>query len=301
MNQWPTNRKAAVAIWGITLFGYLLFVGIPFDRASQLIIILSGALAFSVGTDHGALRIFADWIPFFFLLYAYDFSRGAADQFGRPILIGQLYDLELAWFGIDGQIPTVWLQQHIYNPDSIAIWESLVALMYTSHFVVPWAIIGTLYVRNRDLWKKFARRIIVISMSALITYIAFPAAPPWYAAREGFTDEIFRISTRGWSALGIPIAGQIISLGQGVVNQVAAIPSLHAGMAILISIFFWKRSKLPMKFFLVFYMLGMTFTLVYGGEHYILDALLGGIYALAVEYSCRLWEKRKYDLSTSKR
>lgn len=292
MTEWPLARKYAVSGWVILVVAYLLFAGIPFDRANQLILILTAALAFSVGKDHGPLRIFADWIPFFILLYAYDFSRGAADQFGRTVLVAQIYDIELSWFGISGQIPTVWLQQQLYQADQIPLWESLIALVYTSHFVVPWAIIGTLYIRNRDLWKKFARRIILISLGALITYILLPAAPPWYAANSGIGPEVLRISTRGWSALGIPVAGQIISLGQGVVNQVAAIPSLHAGMAILISMFFWSRMGLGMKLFLTIYSLSMVFTLVYGGEHYVFDAVLGGIYAWLVHYGCQIWERR---------
>lgn len=292
MTEWPLARKYAVSGWVILVVAYLFFAGIPFDRANQLILILTAALAFSVGKDHGPLRIFADWIPFFILLYAYDFSRGAADQFGRTVLVAQIYDIELSWFGISGQIPTVWLQQHLYQADQIPFWESMIALVYTSHFVVPWAIIGTLYIRNRDLWKKFARRIILISLGALITYIILPAAPPWYAANSGIGPEVLRISTRGWSALGIPVAGQIISLGQGVVNQVAAIPSLHAGMAILISIFFWSRMGLGMKLFLTIYSLSMVFTLVYGGEHYVFDAVLGGIYAWLVHYGCQVWERR---------
>ena len=292
MTDWPLARKYAVGGWVTLVVAYLLLAGIPFDRANQLILILTAALAFSVGTNHGPFRIFADWIPFFILLYAYDFSRGAADQFGRPVLVEEIYNIELSWFGIGGKIPTVWFQEHLYNPDQIPLWESLVALIYCSHFIVPWVIIGTLYVRNHDLWEKFARRIILLSLSGLATYLTFPAAPPWYAANSGIGQEVLRISTRGWSALGIPIAGQIITLGQGVVNQVAAIPSLHAGMAILISIFFWSRSKIATKVFLVAYVLGMVFTLVYGGEHYVFDALLGGIYVVAIELCCRAWERR---------
>lgn len=293
MRDWPIARRYAVSIWVIVVATYLIFEGIPFDRANQIILIISAALVFSIGTETGPLRIFADWVPFFLLLYAYDFSRGAADQFGRPVLVKEIYDIELSWFGIGNQIPTVWLQQRLYVPDQVQTWEALVALIYVSHFVVPWAIIGTLYIRNHDLWRKFARRIILISVSALVTYIVLPAAPPWFAAREGIGEEIFRISTRGWSVLGIPVAGQIISLGQGVVNQVAAIPSLHAGMAILISIFFWNRSGLRMKIFLSLYMSGMVFALVYGGEHYLFDAFLGGVYAIAVHFGAGIWERRR--------
>jgi hypothetical protein len=46
-----------------------------------------------------------------------------------------------------------------------------------------------------------------------------------------------------------------------------------------------------MKAFLAFYVALMFFALVFGGEHYIFDAILGAIYALAVEYGCRAWER----------
>jgi membrane-associated phospholipid phosphatase len=103
---------------------------------------------------------------------------------------------------------------------------------------------------------------------------------------------VFRIATRGWEIIGLPIAGQIISLGQGVVNQVAAIPSLHAGMAATISLFFWAHTSLKLRTFFVCYFSFMTFALVFGGEHYIFDAILGLGYALAVEVGARFWERR---------
>lgn len=293
MINWPAERKLAVTIWlGLTI-GYILWQGIPFDRATQLLIIITASLAFTIGTTTGQLRVFADWVPFFVLLYGYDYSRGAADTLGFKVRIEEIYNIELSWFGwlFDGQIPTVWLQQRLYDPNQIAWWESLVALVYVSHFVVPWAIVGVLYVKNRELWAKFARRVVSISFAALITYILIPAAPPWFAAREGLSEPIERIATRGWELIGLPIAGQIISLGQGVVNQVAAIPSLHAGMAVTITLFFWARVGLKFKAFLIFYIALMFFALVFGGEHYIFDAILGAGYAVAVEFGCRTWER----------
>jgi PAP2 superfamily len=294
MSNWPNERKIAVAIWASLTVGYVLWQGIPFDRATQFLIIITAALAFSIGTTTRSVRVFADWVPFAILLYGYDYSRGAADTLGFKVRVEEIYNIELAWFGwlFEDKIPTVWLQQHLYDPNQIAWWEALVALVYVSHFVAPWAIVGILYVKNRELWAKFARRVITISFAALITYILVPAAPPWYAAREGLCEPVVRIATRGWEIIGLPIAGQIISLGQGVVNQVAAIPSLHAGMAVTITLFFWARVGLKMKAFLTFYVATMFFALVFGGEHYIFDAILGAVYALAIEYGCRAWEHR---------
>ena len=295
MRSWPNERKIAVAIWAALSGGYILWQGIPFDRATQLLLILTASLAFAVGTTTRAVRVFADWVPFFVLLYGYDYSRGAADTFGFKVRVIEIYNIEMSWFGwlFNGQLPTVWLQQKLYDPNQIAWWESLVALVYVSHFIVPWALVGILYVKNRELWAKFARRVITISFAALITYILIPAAPPWYAAKAGIGEPVARIATRGWEIIGLPIAGQIISLGQGVVNQVAAIPSLHAGMAVTISLFFWTQAGLKLRMFFTLYVSLMTFALVYGGEHYIFDAVLGLGYALAVEFGSRAWERRR--------
>ena len=290
----PVARRNAVAIWAVATGFYVVSRGIPFDRATQILIIVGAAVAFSVGTSTGLMRIFADWLPFFALLYAYDYSRGAADNLGRKVHVEDIYNLELSWFGryFDGQTPSVWLQQNLYQAERIPWWEAVVALTYCSHFVAPWVIVGTLYVRDRKRWAMFARRIIVISLAALITYVVVPAAPPWYAAKMGLGEPLVRIVTRGWSILGLPIAGQLISLGQGVVNAVAAIPSLHAGMALTISMFFWPRVGPAMRAFFAVYVIAMVFSLVYGGEHYIIDALLGFLYAVAVEIGCRMWERR---------
>lgn len=293
-STWPSSRKIAVGVWVAVTVSYCIFVGIPFDRATQFLFIVSAAVVFSVGSNAPRGRILADWIPFFALLYGYDYSRGAAETLGFPVRVEEIYNIELSWFGrfFDGQIPTVWLQQHLYDPNHIAWWEAIVALTYCSHFVVPWAIVGTLYVRDRRKWANFARRIITISFAALVTYVFVPAAPPWYASQTGLCDPIVRIATRGWEILGIPVAGQIVSLGQGVVNQFAAIPSLHAGTAFTISLFFWPRVGNYMRAFFVAYCAMMVFTLAYGGEHYFFDALLGSLYACAVEFGCRVWERR---------
>lgn len=293
-DPWPARRRLAVAAWAGGTSAYLLVLGIPFDRAPQLLMIVTGALAFGVGTDRRANRVFADWIPFFALFYGYDYSRGAADTFGRHVNVVPVFNAERDLFGwmTGGEIPSVWLQRTLYDQTAVQWWEGIVTLVYCTHFVLPWAIVGVLYVRGRELWARFTRRVIAISLAALVTYYLYPAAPPWYAARMGLSEDIARISSRGWEVLNLHIAGQLLQTGQGVVNQVAAVPSLHAGMTVTIVLFFWGMWRKPwQRAVLVVYPLVMVFALVYGGEHYVVDALLGWLYAVVVEWGCRLWER----------
>ena len=295
VKTWSRDRQIAVSVWAFGAVMYVAVRGVPFDRLSQALIIISAAIVFAVGTEHKWQRTLKDWLPFFGLLFAYDFTRGLADNTGRHVLVDEMYHHELSWFGrfFGGVIPSVWLQDHLFDPNHIAWWESLVALMYCSHFVVPWLLVGILYVRNRDSWVLFARRVIAISIAALITYVLVPAAPPWYASRQGLCEPLFRIVTRGWQLLGVPAAGELVSLGQGMANDVAALPSLHAGMTATISLYFWPRVRRSVRPFLIVYMLFMLFTLVYGAEHYVIDALVGFAYAVLVEFGCRTWEKRR--------
>jgi hypothetical protein len=64
-------------------------------------------------------------------------------------------------------------------------------------------------------------------------------------------------------------------------------------MAVTISLFFWAQAGFKLRTFFALYVTLMTFALVYGGEHYILDAVLGLGYALAVEFGSRAWESRR--------
>lgn len=58
------------------------------------------------------------------------------------------------------------------------------------------------------------------------------SAPPWWASVHEFAPPIARISTRGWHALGLHGAGNLVTQGQALANPVAAMPSLHAAFAL---------------------------------------------------------------------
>src|SRR5262249_28123176 len=64
-------------------------------------------------------------------------------------------------------------------------------------------------------------------------------------------------------------------------NDVAAVPSLHAAYTMLIALFLWPRLDRRWRPLLVAYPIGMGLSLVYLGEHYLIDILLGWVYAAA--------------------
>ena len=56
-------------------------------------------------------------------------------------------------------------------------------------------------------------------------------------------------------------------------------PSLHAAYPVLLMLFFWSSAG-KWRWLLPLYPLLMAFSLVYTGEHYVFDILLGWVYAI---------------------
>ncbi|HSN06472.1 MAG TPA: phosphatase PAP2 family protein [Candidatus Angelobacter sp.] len=291
-----TAGRVAVVVWAVALVWFCITQGFPFDRGNQTLWILSGLVAATIGRPiRSVKRIFLDWIPFILVLYLYDYSRHLAVLLGRPILETSQINWDTTLFL--GTTPTVWLQQHFYDPFAVHWYDSVASVIYVSHFIAVWAIAAVLYMRNRREWFLWARALVVLSFAGLITFAIMPSAPPWYAARDGYLPPVDRIATRGLDGLGIHWARQLIDGGAAVSNDVAAIPSLHTGFAILIAVWFYPR--IPQRHrawgrpLLVAYPVLMLLVLVYGGEHYVVDGIIGAVYVFAVVYGLRLWDRRR--------
>jgi membrane-associated phospholipid phosphatase len=84
-----------------------------------------------------------------------------------------------------------------------------------------------------------------------------------------------------WEALGITPAKALFENHGEFYNQEAALPSLHAAYPMLLLLFFWGAGRWA-RVGLVAYVLAMGFTLVYSGEHYVADIIVGWLYAAAV-------------------
>ena len=119
-----------------------------------------------------------------------------------------------------------------------------------------------------------------MSLIGIAGYLAYPAAPPWLAAQRGDIGTLDRISHLGWEGLGLDAVGRLVQLGQSGSNPVAAMPSLHAGAALLAALFLWPSVSRASRLLLAAYALAMALTLVYTGEHYVVDVLAGWLVAV---------------------
>jgi hypothetical protein len=262
----------------LSFVGTSLVAGLPTDRVVLLGWILAGLVLHAVTDSWRRVgRLLADWLPLAALLLAYDASRGFADGLGMPVHVTEPAAVD-RWLA-GGVLPTVWLQEH-WQADW---WSGLATLVYSSHFVVTPVLLGVLWARNRALWGRYARRVVALSAAGLLTYVLYPAAPPWLAARDGVIEPIHRLSGSGWEVLGLPRAGALLADGQGQVNQVAAVPSLHTAFAVLPALILIPLARrLWRRVVLIGYAVLMPLVLVWAGEHYVVDTVLGALYAAGV-------------------
>lgn len=268
--------------------------GIPLSRDVVFAWILVGMLAVSLADLRGWARgVIFDWLPFFALLFAYDFLRGqvGSDPLFAPHLSPQIRGDELLF----GSVPTVDLQQRLFDPAGIG-WLDIASWgIYVTHFFTVFLIAATLWRISRPLFLEFRAMVLTLTAAAFITYTLFPAIPPWMASEDGAIGPVHRIVGEVWRYLGVGSAAAIWDHGSAFSNQVAALPSLHTAYPVLILCFFWRYGW-PARALGLFYAVAMSFALVYTGEHYVFDVLLGWAYAIAVFVAVgairRAWARR---------
>ena len=270
--------------------------GLPVDTLLIFAWLFAAAICWNIGQPvRYYLGWFRDWGPILGLLLVYNVSRGFADSDREPH-ITEMISADRFLFG--GQLPTVWLQEHLYDADQVRWWDVMASFVYMSHFVFSLGLAIILWLNRRRLWAAFMRRWFVLTALGLITYFAYPAAPPWYAATHGvLSDNIERISTRGWGAVGLGSTGSLLNNAQELGNPVAAMPSLHAGFAAMIAVYLASLVAKKWWPLLMLYPLAMAFTLIYSGEHYAIDVFVGWAYVaitwVGVSFAERWWRARK--------
>jgi hypothetical protein len=289
-SSWAVLRPYALVLYFLALGLWSAAYGIPVQR--ELVILWTcGALACaSIGRPpREILRLVTDWLPIIAVLWAYDLTRGTADSLGIGVHYHPMIDFDRFLFG---EVPTIWLQDQLYEPGAVRWWDVAFTLVYTSYFIAPFALAGFLWARDRLAFLAFARRLVTLALAGLATYIAFPAAPPWLAGDLGLIDEVHRTTARGWEVLGVGTAS-LFSKGQAASNLVAAVPSLHSGFTMLVALFLCGRVWPALRPLLLLYPAAMGLALMATGEHYFFDVILGWLYAGAVMAGWSWWERRR--------
>jgi membrane-associated phospholipid phosphatase len=244
----PRNR--------LSPFAYPLLFGVPLVYAAS---------------RRDTERAFLLWTAYAISFATFVVLRRLADDTGVPWLHGYVIDIDRA-IGL-GTVPTVVLQRMWYSANLPSLLDTITIGFHLSYYVVPPSIGIVLWAANQSVFERYLLAIAMTYLIGLLVHFLLPTVPPWMAASSGYTEPIARVLYQRvhttWPTFyrfGNALAGG---------NDVAAMPSLHMAAAFLVALGLSRLGKI-VGVLGIAYAVGMGFSLVYIGEHYVAD-LLGGI------------------------
>src|SRR3989344_2059768 len=258
-----------------TLVYVVIFIRTPsFPTPDKLLVFLT-LVAMAYGQARELLKRF---VPFVALLLVYESFRGLVPLLNTHVNYSFMPAADKLLFF--GHLPTTLLQNVLWH--GYVQWYDFVFYgAYTLHFVLPFALAVLIWKTREKQYWRFITALLLVSFAGFLTFLVFPAAPPWLASEKGMIEPIARVSSSVWAAFGIhdfPSVYNKISP-----NPVAAVPSLHAAYSMLFALVVTRLFKTKWRWLSWIYPALIWVGTTYMGEHYAIDIILGIVYA-AIAY-----------------
>jgi inositol phosphorylceramide synthase catalytic subunit len=257
-----------------SVFYFAWFIGLVGLRSEHIVLFGLIIIAY-FGTKVSRQFILAFGI---FILYwvVYDSLRILPNYKVNPIHISQPYQLEKQLFGInDGGI--LYTLNEYFAIHHHSIMDILGGLFYLCWVPVPLAFAVYLYFKDKTTFFSFSYCFVFINFIGFILYYLYPAAPPWYVAQYGF-EAHFNVSggVAGLQYFDQLTGTQIFeNLYKKNSNVFAAIPSLHSAYPIIVLYYGIQKRLGLINIIFGIICIGIWFTAVYTGHHYVIDVLAG--------------------------
>lgn len=279
-NFFPTVRETLTVVLSFAAFFVLthIYIGL---RSDHFMVAAAFLLLFFAGKTLRKLAVAL--LPFVVFAVSYDWMRVYPNYEVNPIDVKGLYEAEKALFGItsggETLIPCEYFALH-----HCSLADFFAGVFYLCWVPVPMAFGVWLYLKgDRQAYLRFSMVFLLVNFIGFIGYYIHPAAPPWYVMNYGFEPVL---NTPGNVAglarfdelLGIPVFHSIYGRNA---NVFAAVPSLHSAyMVVTLGYAILSRSNKWLIALFAVIMLGIWWTAVYSGHHYIIDVTLGILCAL---------------------
>jgi membrane-associated phospholipid phosphatase len=271
-------RLAAINMGKVALlvlaFAGLLVVRIPVSPAIHAATVATLLAVVAVLARRGS--DFRAWAAYVlgFVLFAQ--LRTLADEAGFPVRWEYVVSAERMLFA--GALPTVWLQERFFTPGVVRPWDAAGAAVYVSYFFVPHLFALALWRFRPTLFRGYVAAALAAFYAGLLACLLVPTVPPWMASQAGDIPRVFTVVSgvlRGWDADAFAYGHRVAGT-----NPVAAMPSLHTAVTCVVAIGMWRLRRWAGVLGWG-YAAAMGTTLVYAGEHYLVDVLAGVVLAAA--------------------
>jgi hypothetical protein len=270
---WTRRRVATLVVGYLAGLGAMVLVkGVFLSADRYFLILLVPAVALRAGRAY-----VRDFLPFIVLVLLYEEARGLAHVLHPHPFYEPMLTLD-RWIGL-GQVPTIRLQGWLWH-GHLEWYDHALSLLDRLHFIVPPTLLLVIWLERREVFYRCAATLVAVSYAGAATFLAFPAAPPWLASKHHLVPHVYRIGyIEGGSS---PVATSKSWIEAHILsNPVAAVPSLHAAYSLLVLLFAYAWRGRIGAWCAVPYTAGMWFTVIYLGDHYVVDIVVGAAYALA--------------------
>lgn len=239
-----------------------------------------GVIAYAL--PRGRVRVCLSWLAHMWaykVAFEVPYDRPADLRRRLRVDLPIAVDRRLGW----GVPPSQRLQRCLRRPPGLTLLDKVLTGVYLLWEVEPHLALGWLLWRHPGRFPGAAARMAATFDATLIGYFAVPTAPPWWASEfQGrMGGEVRRVNAEVMRALqgecrpGTPqdhVSGS---------NPWAAWPSDHFASA-LSAAFALAEADARAGAVGFAYAGALGFVLVYAGEHYVADLLLGAALALGV-------------------
>lgn len=227
-------------------------------------------------------------LPFVGLLLVYESFRSLVPHLNSHVNYSFLINADKFLFF--EHLPTNLLQNLLWH-GHVQWYDFVFYGFYMLHFVLPIGLAILIWkTREKDYWR-YVSTFLTTSFAGFLTFLVFPAAPPWLAYQQGLIPHITRISSDVWYAFGLHDFPSIYNKLSP--NPVAAMPSLHAAYATLFLIFVYKLYGKKWAAIAAIYPFCIYVGTVYQGEHYAIDEIAGALYAICAYFIVKkFWESK---------
>lgn len=142
------------------------------------------------------------------------------------------------------------------------------------HFSATVVFLIWLYVRHGDVYGRVRRVLLASTVVALAVHVLFPLAPPRLLPSMGFVDTISRFGPKIYQNPSVA----------AVVNQIAAMPSLHFGWAIIVAWAVVRALRHPLRWLVVLHPVVTLAAIVFTANHWWLDAAIAAVIVVATAW-----------------
>ena len=251
-----------LAGYATTLLIWYACYGLLFQFSLGLLFLALIPLTVFLGRTTQLVR---EMIPFIVLLLSYEALQGVAGTVASGRIVQLIPHNGTYASSLIGTVQTVF-----YSPNL----TDAMSVLYGLHFPVVIGSSVLLWYSNRVLYQRYVYSLVASSYISLLFYLLMPSAPPWY------TGVATNLLDSGGVQFGASnLISSLDSVGELIESdKLAAFPSLHAAYIVLFCYFTLKLRK-SYGLLSVPLTIGVLFSTIYLGQHYIIDLVAGAAIA----------------------